>query len=65
MGPKNEWWVRMYFVTFWVTIVLIQLNILIAIVLEIFSAVADKVTEQVDKVRAQRALCKHFKGDDE
>ena len=52
LGPKSVSWVHFYFVSFWVIIVLIQLNILIAIVLEIFSAVADKVTEHVDKVRA-------------
>lgn len=65
MGEHNQWWVRLYFVSFWVTIVLIELNILIAIVLEIFSAVAEKVMEHVDKVRAQKGLFKHFKGDDE
>mmetsp|Transcript_45970 Transcript_45970/g.60921 ORF Transcript_45970/g.60921 Transcript_45970/m.60921 type:complete len:268 (-) Transcript_45970:310-1113(-) len=41
MGEGSVIWVRIYFVSFWVTIVLIQLNILIAIVLEIFGSVAD------------------------
>lgn len=42
-GPGNIWWVRAFFVSFWIVIVLIQLNILIAIVLEIFGTVAQKV----------------------
>lgn len=41
MGPKSKFWVRTYFIFFWICIVLIQLNIVIAIVLEIFGAVAD------------------------
>ena len=41
MGEQNAWWIRMYFVSFWICIVLIQLNILIAVVLEIFGSVAD------------------------
>ena len=37
----DTWWPRIYFVCFWIGMVLIQLNILIAIVLEIYSSVAD------------------------
>ena len=60
MGPESHMWVRLYFVTFWVAIVLIQLNIVIAIVLEIFSAVADKVMDHVEKNKARQGLKKHF-----
>lgn len=41
--------VRLFFISFWITIVLIQLNILIAIVLEIYSSVTDQVREKARK----------------
>lgn len=49
MGPKREWYVRLYFVSFWINVVLIELNIVIAIVLEIFGTVADQVAEQKNR----------------
>ena len=53
MGEENEWWIKFYFISFWITIVLIQLNILIAIFLEIFGAVADQVNDYFNKVKTQ------------
>ena len=37
--------VRLYFVSFWIAIVLIQMNIVIAIVLEIYGSVSTQVKE--------------------
>ena len=42
-------WIRLFFVSFWIGMVLIQLNILIAIVLEIYGSVMDDVKEQNSK----------------
>ena len=37
---KDSWvWVRCFFISFWIAIVLIQVNIVIAIILEINSSV--------------------------
>ena len=38
-------WIRSFFISFWIGMVLIQLNILIAIVLEIYGSVMDDVGE--------------------
>ena len=43
------WWVRLYFVSFWIGMVLIQLNILIALVLEIYSATSELLEAKYKK----------------
>ena len=39
-------WIRLFFVSFWIGMVLIQLNILIAIVLEIYGSVMDDIHDR-------------------
>ena len=57
--------VRLYFVSFWIAIVLIQMNIVIAIVLEIYGSVTNQVREETQKRRMRRELRNYFKDDDE
>ena len=39
----SSWYIHLYFMSFWVCVVLLQLNILLAIVLEIYGAVAGEI----------------------
>ena len=62
-GEGSIWWVRSYFVSFWIVIVLIQMNILIAIVLEIFGTVAEKVSDQTLKRNAKIEMSRMLRHD--
>lgn len=62
MGEESFMWVRAYFVLFWITIVLIQLNIIIAVVLEIFGSVADQVNDYMHHVQVSKKLKKELEG---
>ena len=62
MGEASFMWVRAYFVLFWITIVLIQLNIIIAVVLEIFGSVADQVNDYMHHVQVSKKLKKELEG---
>lgn len=62
MGEASYMWVRAYFVLFWITIVLIQLNIIIAVVLEIFGSVADQVNDYMHHVQVSKKLKKELEG---
>ena len=48
--------IRCYFVTFWLTTVLVQLNIVISIILEIYGSVTDKVQGQTRVRKMQVSL---------
>ena len=39
-------WVKVYFASFWVTVVLIMLNIVTSFVLEIYSGAAEEIEEE-------------------
>ena len=54
-------WVRLYFVSFWIAIVLIQMNIVIAIVLEIYGSVTEQVRAETHKRSVRAQLRQHFK----
>ena len=56
--------IHAYFVTFWIAIVLIQMNIVIAIVLEIYGSVIEQVREKNHKRGVQAQLREFFRGDD-
>ena len=56
--------IHIYFITFWIAIVLIQMNIVIAIVLEIYGSVTEQVREKYHKRSVQAQLRDIFKGDD-
>lgn len=75
----NNWWVvvnmtsdvvgnvilvRLYFVSFWITVVLILVNIMIAIVLEIYGSVSAEVDKNFRKQNCQQVLYKMLKDDD-
>ena len=57
----NALWVRFFFVTIWIVIVLIQMNILIAIVLEIYGSVTDQVKEKFKEQKTRADLKDYFK----
>jgi len=65
MGPQSVFFVRAYFVIFWIVVVLIQLNLIIAIILEIFGNVAFVLEERQHKQYVTTSLMGFFKGDDE
>ena len=46
IGPGSEWWIRLFFESFWVIVVLILLNIIIAIVLEVHDSLAMEVNSK-------------------
>ena len=54
-----------YFVTFWMAIVLVLLNIVIAIVLEIFGSVTNQVEAEMKTTKMQIQLHKWLEGCDE
>ena len=56
---------RFYFVTFWMATVLVLLNIVIAIVLEIFGSVTNQVEAEVKTIKMQIQLHKWLEGCDE
>ena len=62
MGEKLL--VRLYFVSFWIAIVLVQMNIVIAIVLEIYGSVTESVRAENKKRTVRIELRKQFKNCD-
>ena len=75
----NNWWVvvnmqtdivghtalvRLWFVSFWVIIVLILVNIMVAIVLEIYGSVSEDVDKVCNKQQCQQKLYQMFKDED-
>ena len=46
----TTWWVRLFFISFWVIVVLILMNIMIAIVLEIYGTVTVEVDVKFEKL---------------
>ena len=64
-GPGNVWWVRIFFISFWIVIVLIQLNIVIAVILEIYSSVTEEVYEHKRKIDVAKKLKAWFKDENE
>lgn len=60
----STFWIRAFFVSFWIIMVLIQLNIVIAIVLEIYGSVSDEVKEKQEKKQFRMELKNYFKGAD-
>ena len=53
IGTGSSWWIRLFFTSFWVIIVLILMNIMIAIVLEIHDSLALEVNEKFKKINAR------------
>ena len=59
---KDSWvWVRCFFISFWIAIVLIQVNIVIAIILEINSSVTQLVHDRYRRWDIKDKLREHFK----
>ena len=59
---KDSWvWVRCFFISFWIAIVLIQVNIVIAIILEINSSVTQLVHDRYHRWDIKDKLREHFK----
>lgn len=54
----------LFFVLFWVFVVLVLLNVLIALILEIYSAVEPEVKEKTKKRRLTEQLIKLIEGAD-
>ena len=53
-----------FFVLFWVFVILVLLNVLIALILEIYSSVEPEVAEKVKKSQLTQALAKIVEGID-
>ena len=64
IGRESEWWIRLFFESFWVIVVLILLNIIIAIVLEVHDSLAMEVSLKFDKINARQQLYRIFVDDD-
>ena len=45
VGSEGAWWIRLFFTSFWVIVVLLLMNIIIAIVIEIH----DSLTQEIDE----------------
>ena len=45
----SHWFVRIFFISFWVTVVLVLVNIMVAIVLEIYGSVDSEVNQKFEK----------------
>ena len=43
---SSKTYVRLYFISFWIVVVLMQLNLLVAVVLEIYGSVAGNMREK-------------------
>ena len=54
-------YVRFYFISFWIVIVLMQMNLLIAIVLEIYGSVAGQFEGRIKKIQNSIYLRKWLK----
>jgi|Transcript_18633 hypothetical protein len=63
-SPEPQWFIRSFFISFWVVCVLLMVNIIIAIVLEIHERLSDVVDKKFVEEKTTKDLHEMLKDDD-